>query len=149
MPSDYAGPDPIPPAARRDWRYRRSDNLCAVLLGRLPQYLLRAEGLAVVVAALTVYFYADYTWWLVVVLALAPDLSLIGFALNQRVGTAAYNAVHTYAVPLLLGAVGVVAEADLAVQVALIWIMHIGVDRAIGYGLKYPTGFKDTHLQRV
>jgi hypothetical protein len=56
---------------------------------------------------------------------------------------------HTYAVPVAIGVVGVLADADVPVQVALIWITHIGVDRAIGYGLKYPTGFKDTHLQRV
>ncbi len=119
------------------------------MLDRLPNYLLRAEGLAVVVAAVTAYFYADYPWWLFLVLALAPDISMIGFAASPRVGTAAYNAAHTYAVPVLLGAFGLVAEADLAVQIALIWATHIGVDRTIGYGLKYPSGFKDTHLQPV
>jgi hypothetical protein len=51
--------------------------------------------------------------------------------------------------PIALGAVGVVADAGLAVQLALIWLSHIGIDRAIGYGLKYPTAFKETHLQRV
>jgi Domain of unknown function (DUF4260) len=84
-----------------------------------------------------------------VVLALAPDISLVGFAAGQRVGTAIYNAAHTYVVPVALGAIGVVAEMDLAIQVALVWLTHIGVDRTIGYGLKYPSGFKDTHLQRV
>jgi hypothetical protein len=43
----------------------------------------------------------------------------------------------------------VIADAETAVQLGLIWFAHIGVVRAIGYGLKYPTGFKDTHLQRV
>ena len=119
------------------------------MLDRLPNYLLRAEGVAVVIAALTAYFYADYPWWLLLVLALAPDLSLIGFAASPRVGAATYNAAHTYAVPVLLAALGLIAKADLAVQIALIWATHIGVDRAIGYGLKYPSGFKDTHLQRV
>ncbi len=119
------------------------------MLDRLPSYLLRAEGVAVVVAAVTLYFYAGYPWWLLLVLALAPDVSMLGFAVDQRAGTATYDAAHTYVTPVLLGAFGVVAEGDLAVQVALIWIAHIGVDRTIGYGLKYPSGFKDTHLQRV
>ena len=119
------------------------------MLDRLPNYLLRAEGLAVVVAALTAYFYADYPWWLLLVLGLAPDVSMIGFVASPRAGTAAYNAAHTYVVPVLLAALGVVAEADLAIQIALIWATHIGVDRTIGYGLKYPSGFKDTHLHRV
>jgi hypothetical protein len=119
------------------------------VLDNLPRLLLRAEGAIVALAAVTLYFFADFPWWLLVVLALAPDISLVGFAAGQRVGTATYNAAHTSVVPVGLGAIGVVAETDLAIQIALVWITHIGVDRAIGYGLKYPSGFKDTHLQRV
>jgi Domain of unknown function (DUF4260) len=119
------------------------------VLDHLPRLLLRVEGAAVAVAAVTLYFYADFSWWLLLVLALAPDLSFIAFAAGPRAGTAAYDAAHTYVVPVALGAVGVVAETDLATQIALVWITHIGVDRAIGYGLKYPSAFRDTHLQRV
>ncbi len=119
------------------------------LLGRLPRLLLHAEGAAVAAAAIALYFYADYPWWLLVALALAPDLSLVGYVAGPRVGSTIYNAAHTYAPPVALGAIGVIAGADLAVQLALIWITHIGVDRAIGYGLKYPASFKETHLQRV
>jgi hypothetical protein len=68
---------------------------------------------------------------------------------GQRVGAAVYDLAHTYVLPVALAAAGVIADSDAAVQVGLIWLTHIGVDRAIGYGLKYPTGFKDTHLQRV
>jgi hypothetical protein len=116
---------------------------------RLPRVLLHAEGGAVALAAVALYFYADYPWWLLVVLILAPDLSLAGYLAGQRVGAATYNAVHTYVPPVVLGAVGVIAGADVAVQLALIWMAHIGVDRAVGYGLKYRTSFKETHLQRV
>lgn len=119
------------------------------VLDRLPSYLLRGEGAAVAIAAVAIYFDAGFPWWLLLVLALAPDLSMVGFAVSPAVGTAAYNAAHTYVAPVLLGAVGVLADAELAAQLALIWIAHIGVDRAIGYGLKYPSAFKDTHLQRV
>jgi hypothetical protein len=86
---------------------------------------------------------------LLLVLALAPDLSMAAYAAGPRVGAAAYDVVHTYAIPVGVGAAGVVADSDAAIAVALIWVTHIGVDRAIGYGLKYPSGFKDTHLQRV
>lgn len=119
------------------------------MLERLPRLVLRAEGAAVALAAIVLYFHGDYAWWLLLVLALAPDLSFVAFAAGPRVGTAAYNVAHTYVAPVLVGAVGVVGEADLAVQLALIWIAHIGVDRAVGYGLKYPSAFRDTHLQRV
>jgi Domain of unknown function (DUF4260) len=107
------------------------------------------EGFALLVAAVAVYFHVDGPWWLLLVLALAPDLSVIGYAAGPRVGAAAYDAAHTTVLPLALGVVGVLAESDVAVQLALIWLAHIGADRALGYGLKYPTRFQDTHLQRV
>jgi Domain of unknown function (DUF4260) len=119
------------------------------VIDRLPRWLLRVEGLALFVAAVVLYFHVDGPWWLLLVLALAPDLSMVGYAAGPRVGAAAYDAAHTTVLPLALGLVGVLAESDLAVQLALIWLAHIGADRALGYGLKYPTHFKDTHLQRV
>ena len=119
------------------------------MLERLPRRLLRAEGVAVFVAAVVLYFHADYPWWLLLALALAPDLSMLGYLAGTRIGAAAYDAAHTLVLPLALGVAGVLTEADLAVQLALIWVAHIGADRALGYGLKYPTDFKDTHLQRV
>ena len=116
---------------------------------RLPRLLLHAEGAVVAAAAVALYFHLGYPWWLLVVLALAPDLSMVGYLAGPVAGSLAYDMAHTYAVPVAIGVVGVLADADVPVQVALIWITHIGVDRAIGYGLKYPSGFKDTHLQRV
>lgn len=101
------------------------------------------------VAASVLYFHGDHPWWLYLLLALAPDLSMIGYAAGPRVGALTYDAVHAYALPVAVATAGVVGDADTAVAVGLIWIAHIGADRALGYGLKYPTGFKDTHLQRV
>jgi hypothetical protein len=119
------------------------------MVERLPGVLLRAEGLVAAVAAIALYFDADYPWWLLVALVLAPDLAMVGYLAGPSVGAAAYDVAHTYSFPLALAAVGVIAGGEIAVQLGLIWLTHIGVDRAIGYGLKYPSGFKDTHLQRV
>lgn len=116
---------------------------------RIPRSLLHVEGAVVAVAAVALYFHLGYPWWLLVVLALAPDLSMIGYVGGPVIGAIAYDLAHTYAVPVILGTIGVLADGDLAVQVALIWIAHIGVDRALGYGLKYRSGFEDTHLQQV
>jgi hypothetical protein len=116
---------------------------------RLPRLLLHVEGAVVAAAALVLYFHAGHPWWLLVALALAPDLSALGYLAGPRPGAVAYDLAHTYALPVLLAAVGVITNAEPAVEVGLIWIVHIGVDRAVGYGLKYPSGFKDTHLQRV
>jgi hypothetical protein len=115
----------------------------------LPRALLHLEGGAVFLAATVLYFHGDHPWWLYLVLALAPDLSMVAYAAGARVGAAGYDLAHTYALPVALAAIGVVAGADALVAVALVWVAHIGLDRAIGYGLKYATGFKDTHLQRV
>jgi len=119
------------------------------MVDRLPRFLLHTENLAVAVAAIALYFYADYPWWLLIALALAPDLSMVGYLAGSTIGAVAYDAAHTYALPVALAAVGLIVDAETAVQLGLIWLTHIGVDRAVGYGLKYPTGFKDTHLQRV
>src|SRR4051812_19189013 len=119
------------------------------MVDRLPRVLLHAEGFAIAIAAIALYFHAGYPWWLLVALALAPDLSMVGYLAGTTTGAAAYNAAHTYSLPVALGAVGLIVDAETAVQLGLIWLTHIGVDRAVGYGLKYGTGFKDTHLQRV
>jgi Domain of unknown function (DUF4260) len=119
------------------------------MVDRLPRLLLHAEGAAVAVAAVALYFHEGFDWWLLLVLALAPDLAMLGYLAGPRAGAAAYDLVHTYVLPVLLGAAGVIWDSDAARAVALIWLTHIGVDRAVGYGLKYPSGFKDTHLQRV
>jgi hypothetical protein len=116
---------------------------------RLPRALLHVEGVVVAAAAVALYFHLGYPWWLFLVLILAPDLSMGGYAAGPVVGRATYDAAHTYALPVALAAIGVLADAEVAVQIGLIWTAHIGVDRAIGYGLKYRSGFKDTHLQRV
>jgi Domain of unknown function (DUF4260) len=115
----------------------------------LPRRLLHAEGLALLVGALVLYFHLDFGWGLLVLLALAPDLSFAGYLAGPRVGALAYNLAHTevWAGALVVG--GVLGDVDTLVQLGLIWLAHIGVDRLLGYGLKYPTGFKDTHLQRV
>jgi hypothetical protein len=115
----------------------------------LPGVLLRLEGLALLVGSLVLYFHADFGWLLLVVLFLAPDLSFAAYALGPRAGALAYDALHTEIFPLALGVAGVVADSERAIQLALIWLGHIGMDRALGYGLKYPTAFKDTHLNRV
>jgi hypothetical protein len=119
------------------------------MLEQLPRGLLRLEGLAVLVASLVLYFHADFGWLVLVVLLLAPDLSAVGYLAGPRVGAASYDIAHTTALPIALGVIGVVSETEVATQLALIWLAHIGLDRMLGYGLKYPTGFKDTHLQRV
>jgi len=113
-----------------------------------PRTYLRIEGLTALVAALALYLDLGGPLWLLLLLALAPDLSMLGYLAGPRVGAASYNIVHTYALPVALGGIGIWTGSTLLLQVALVWAAHIGVDRLVGYGLKYPTGFTDTHLNR-
>jgi hypothetical protein len=115
----------------------------------MPGLLLRLEGVAVFVAAIAVYLNADFSVLALVALFLVPDLSMLAYLASPRIGAAAYNVVHTEVWPLALATAGVLADEGVLVQVGLIWLAHIGIDRALGYGLKYPSEFKDTHLQRT
>jgi hypothetical protein len=115
----------------------------------MPRLLLHMEGGALLVGAIALYLHFDYSLLVLALLALAPDLSIAGFLAGPRVGAMVYDVVHTTVGPIALGAIGVLADSDVAVQVALIWLAHIGADRALGYGLKYKSAFRDTHLQRV
>ena len=119
------------------------------MLDRLPPLFLRVEGAAVFAAAVALYFHAGYEWWLFLILLLAPDLGGVGYLFGPRIGAAVYDATHLEALPVALGAAGLISENDVSIKLALIWLAHIGVDRAIGYGLKYPTHHTDTHLQRL
>lgn len=111
-----------------------------------PRTFLRIEGLAVLGVALGGYFTLNGPIWLLVVLALAPDLSMIGYLAGPRLGSLSYNVVHMYTLPLALGALGFWWDVHTALLVALVWAGHIGADRLAGYGLKFESGFKDTHL---
>ena len=111
-----------------------------------PRTFLRVEGLATLGIALGSYLTLDGPIWMLAVLALAPDLSMIGYLAGQRLGSLSYNVVHTYTLPLALGALGFWADIRLALLIALIWVGHIGADRVFGYGLKFESGFKNTHL---
>lgn len=111
-----------------------------------PRYVLRFEGLAVSIAAIGAYLWLDGSLWLLALLALAPDLSMLGYLRGPRIGSISYNVVHTYTLPIGLAGVALVTDSRLAVLVALVWITHIGVDRVFGYGLKYESGFERTHL---
>jgi len=119
------------------------------MLDRLPAVFLRIEGAALCAGAVALYFHAGYEWWLFLVLLLAPDVGGVGYVLGPRIGAAVYDATHLDALPIALAVAGVLGDADIAVKLGLIWLAHIGVDRAVGYGLKYPTHHKGTHLQRV
>ena len=115
----------------------------------LPRGLLRLEGAVLLGLSILLYARLDRSWWLFALLLLAPDVGMLGYVRGTRVGAVAYNLFHTYAAPAALAAIGIVAEDHLLIALSLIWFAHIGLDRALGYGLKFPEGFEHTHLGRI
>lgn len=110
--------------------------------------LLRIEAACVLAGAVILYAHLNFSWALFALLCLAPDLSMLGYLAGPRTGAFSYNLVHTYLLPALIAGAGYGLGNDPALALALIWIAHIAFDRLLGFGLKYPTRFGDTHLGR-
>src|SRR5271168_4018008 len=114
-----------------------------------PGILLRLEGAVVFGMSLHFYRGTGASWWLFALLFLWPDLFMVGYFANVRLGATLYNLVHTYLLALLFVVFAAYQHKTAWLAFGLIWTAHIGVDRALGFGLKYPTKFNDTHLQRA
>ncbi len=110
---------------------------------------LRLEGAAAFIAGVALYGWLGGPWLLVVPLLLLPDLSMVGYLRNPRVGALTYNAAHTWAAGLAVLGVGLAADATAVSILGAVLIAHVGMDRAAGYGLKLPSSFHDTHLGRI
>lgn len=110
--------------------------------------LLKAEGLVVFGLSTVLYFQMGGDWVMYLVLFLAPDLAMAGYAAGPRIGAVIYNTIHTYVGPVVLARVGIYLMPQL-VPFALIWAAHIGMDRGCAYGLKYPEAFASNHLNQT
>jgi Domain of unknown function (DUF4260) len=108
--------------------------------------LLRLEGLAAAAVATVFYARTGASWWMYAALFLVPDLSMLGYLGGPKLGARIYNAIHSYITPATLAVSALLLGANGLVPFALIWVAHIGIDRLMGYGLKYPEGFGRTHL---
>ncbi len=116
--------------------------------GSVP-FWLHAEGAAAAIAGLAVYGALGGSWLLLVPFLLVPDLSIIGFVRGPRLGSLTYNLVHNWAIGLAVLGAGWALGSTVVLLAGAVLVAHVGFDRLLGYGLKYPTTFKDTHLQRA
>jgi hypothetical protein len=112
-------------------------------------FLLRFEGLAMAAISALLYAHIGASWWLFAALFLAPDLSMLGYLAGPCWGARIYNAIHTNVTPAALALCALLFREHVALAIALIWASHIGMDRLLGYGLKYADGFGFTHLGRL
>ena len=127
---------------------RRSFDVELSTAGLVARWL-RLEGLAVLAGSITAYALYGRGWVFFVVLLFVPDLSIIGYLAGPRAGAMIYNVAHSYTVPVLMVTASLLGGGPLLGAVALVWLAHIGLDRMLGYGLKLPTGFHETHLGRI
>ncbi len=111
--------------------------------------LLRLEGLTLFIGMTLLYSIWGGSWWVYFFVFLAPDLSFIAYLANARIGAIIYNAAHSYMAPMSLMITGFATDSPLVLSIAMIWLAHIGIDRALGFGLKYRAGFGFTHLGRI
>ena len=114
-----------------------------------PRLILRLEGAALAICAAFFYGWLGGSWLLFAVLFLAPDLSFLAYVISARIGAIVYNALHATIGPLALFALAFWAGGIVGEKIALIWLAHVGLDRSLGYGLKYAASFNQTHLGRI
>jgi Domain of unknown function (DUF4260) len=111
-----------------------------------PKLLLRIEGATLFAASIAVFALQGQQWWLYPALLLVPDVFMLGYLRDTKLGAIFYNLGHSYPAAALVTVLGFSLGSPLAVAIGAIWFGHIGWDRMFGYGLKYGTSFKHTHL---
>lgn len=113
------------------------------------RFVLRIEGLSVLIAASVAYSKFGLGWGTFVLFFLTPDLSFLGYLAGPKFGAMSYNLAHSYVGAVACLVAGIVLSTPTLISAGIIWFAHIGFDRALGYGLKYAEGFGFTHLGRI
>jgi len=111
-----------------------------------PKLLLRMEGAIALLGGILFYYKLGFDWYLYLLYFFVPDISFVGYVWGSRVGAILYNFAHSYLIPGILLGMGALIDSQILLMSGVIWISHIGFDRALGFGLKYAQGFKHTHL---
>lgn len=114
-----------------------------------PAVILQIEYGSFLLGSVILYRHLHFSWLLFAALFLVPDLSMLGYLGNPRLGSALYNLGHAIFLPVCLFLFASAMDRALWMAISIIWFSHIVWDRLVGYGLKYPTHFKDTHLQHL
>ena len=111
--------------------------------------VLRFEGLSILLLTLYLYHSFNYSWVTFGVFFLLPDVSFAGYLLGKKIGAISYNIAHSFIGACIVLFLGMSLSFEFFNVAGLIWLAHIGFDRALGYGLKYSEGFGYTHLGKI
>jgi len=110
---------------------------------------IRLEYLTILLFLVYTYFSQKYSLWLFLIFLFVPDIAIVFYKINSRIGSIAYNIIHTYTIPIILVIINnLFFENTIMLTICLIWMSHISMDRFVGYGLKYDN-FKETHIQKL
>lgn len=108
--------------------------------------LLRLEELAMFMGSIYLLNVLEVPWWIYIILVLGPDIGMLGYTVNDKVGAVSYKAFHHKGIAIVVYTAGIYFQNEVIQIIGLILFGHSSMDRMVGYGLKYFTGFKHTHL---
>ncbi|WP_228236895.1 DUF4260 domain-containing protein [Allomuricauda sp. M10] len=111
--------------------------------------VLKLEEILMFVFGIYLFSQLDFAWWWFLVLILAPDIGMVGYLFNNKIGALTYNLFHHKGLAILVYLAGVYFSIPLCQLIGIILFSHSALDRAMGYGLKYDKGFKFTHLGEI
>ncbi|HEY9528782.1 MAG TPA: DUF4260 domain-containing protein, partial [Anaerolineales bacterium] len=111
--------------------------------------LLKLEESLLFVLSLSLFSILDYSWGWYFLLFLAPDLSILGYLANPRIGAWTYNFIHHKGLAVAIYVLGQLLAVPWLMLTGTILLGHSSLDRVFGYGLKYPDAFQNTHLGRI
>lgn len=112
----------------------------------IMKHLLRLEEFTMPLGSIYLYSLLGCSWWLFFLLLLLPDIGMVGYLINPRIGAVLYNIFHHKSVSLLFLGLGIFISSSIAQLVGIIMLCHACMDRMLGYGLKYNDSFWHTHL---
>ncbi len=142
-----------------DLRRSRKSSCCEKFLlanvhtksfGGYMKNLIKLEYVALML--LTLYFYIflfEFSIWLLIILLLTPDISMIGYFFGNGIGAVTYNIFHNLILASMMLFLGFYFKSDLLISLSLILLVHIFMDRSFGYGLKHKDDFKHTHIDQI
>jgi hypothetical protein len=111
--------------------------------------IIKLEELSSFVLGIYLFSLLNYEWWWFLALILAPDLSMLGYAFGNKSGAFFYNLFHHKGIGIVIYLLGCYLEIEILQLSGIILFSHSAMDRMFGYGLKYETGFQDTHLGKI
>ncbi len=111
--------------------------------------ILKLEEVGIFLFSLWLFWLTGYPWWLFALLFFVPDLSMLGYAINTRIGAITYNIVHHRGLAIIVYLTGIFLHTKEVQLIGIILLSHLSFDRILGYGLKYSDNFKHTHLGTI